>query len=121
MLKKLWLVAACSCIIAIIVLYFANPSHLPQMGFEFQDKVQHFLAFFVLTYLWVCYFNASQNASKTWLIGFAIIVFGFVLEILQQKLNPNRVYDLYDILANTIGVLVGTLVAFKINLLTKLK
>jgi len=35
---------------------------------------------------------------------------------LQHQLNPNRTYDTLDILANCVGVLIGTFFAIRINI-----
>jgi VanZ family protein len=47
-------------------------------------------------------------------------MFAIFLELIQHQINPNRTFDVIDLLANCIGVVVGTLIAVKQSIL-KLK
>jgi len=97
----------------IILLYFSlgNPSDvLPETNIKFQDKIFHFTAYVILAILWGFYFFIG-NYKKGILISFmATLIFGVVLEFVQEVVNPLRNYDNLDLLANCIGVVVGTIV-----------
>ncbi|SDS61011.1 VanZ family protein [Winogradskyella sediminis] len=89
---------------------------VPSMGTSFDDKIFHVVAYLGLTLLWVLYANPKKKSRLHYGICFAAIFFGFILELLQYLLNPNRTYDTYDLIANSIGAIFGTLIASKINI-----
>lgn len=119
-LKKLVLPAAITYTIALIVANFINPPELPDIGFSFQDKLFHFLAYFILANLWILYVRLyAYKKGIIWAFIFALCL-GVILEILQNKVNPNRTFDTNDMLANAIGVIVGTYIAIKLKLVNYL-
>jgi VanZ family protein len=68
------------------------------------DKYLHFSAYFILT---ICWFFALRKYSKKIVITLTIILFGIMVEFLQDWLTSNRVKDIYDALANSIGVIIA--------------
>ncbi|WP_299113697.1 VanZ family protein [uncultured Winogradskyella sp.] len=96
-----------------ILLYFTlgNPDEvLPETNIKFQDKIFHFIAYITLAILWGLYFFTGHY-KKGLLISFiATLIFGVVLELVQEVINPLRNYDNLDLLANCVGVVVGTIV-----------
>lgn len=120
MLRKLLLSAAIIYTLALIIATFINLNGVPSLGSSFDDKIYHFLAYVGLAGLWTTYFKSS-NKKYTLIIVFGIVVlFGICLEIMQHQINQNRTYDTYDLLANCFGVVVGTLIATRLNII-KLK
>ncbi len=81
------------------------------------DKLIHLCLYFVMCML--MYLSIKHESSKkwtdirtmTWSAGFAIC-FGIAMEILQSNLNTGRYFDIFDVLANTIGVLIAMLVIY---------
>ena len=90
-----------------------NLRELPKPRIESGDKLFHFIAYFILTLLW---FNAFtiQGKSKKWHVIFKACVFSFlfgiIIEFLQSTFTNTRVSDAYDVLANTLGMLLAVLV-----------
>jgi glycopeptide antibiotics resistance protein len=76
------------------------------MNVTHEDKIYHFTAYFVLNFLWLLAFirKSSKSFSLTILISFGIISFGIIVETIQEVLTDIRVFDYYDILANSTGV-----------------
>ncbi len=74
------------------------------------DKLIHIIMYFSLStlLLWSYAYNRHQIA---W-IALLIILYGIVIELLQQYLPVNRDADIFDVLANIIGVLLGIFVQF---------
>lgn len=75
------------------------------------DKVVHFVGFGILAFLMSRGFK--KQYSKIWLRNHYIlcslvlaISFGIIIEIFQLYI-PDRSFDLFDIVANTTGVLAG--------------
>lgn len=94
--------------IAIFLLSIGDGVQLPESGIAL-DKVGHFAAYFVLNVLVVWGFWKSNEISWRgflW-ISFASIFYGFGLEVVQLLFFPHRYFELWDILANIIGVFVS--------------
>nr|WP_262910958.1 VanZ family protein [Flaviramulus multivorans] len=88
-------------------------NNLPDVGVSFGDKIFHFLAYFVLTFLWFNTFINTYKFKNRRAIIFSIVisvVFGIIIEVLQETITVSRALDIYDVLANTIGVLIASLV-----------
>lgn len=71
----------------------------------FWDKQNHFIAFFVLFILLSFAYQTLTTVKK---IGLLIIV-GFQIEITQYFI-PDRFFSLLDIVADSIGILIGIVV-----------
>ena len=73
------------------------------------DKVMHGGAYFGLALLWIFFavftYQEKKLLSRIVIISIASIAFGIFIEVLQDVLTNYRQLDLYDILANGIGVL----------------
>ncbi len=74
------------------------------------DKAGHFIAYAGLA--GICRF--ASNKRQNWQIIIAVILFSFLIELLQQ-LIPNRSFEWYDLLANGLGALSGTIAAYFIK------
>ena len=72
------------------------------------DKLYHSFAYFVLTITWLFAFYKRQE--KKLVIIISCIIFGIIIEILQSTLTVYRTGDYYDILANSLGVLLALLI-----------
>ena len=45
-----------------------------------------------------------------------LLSFGILLELVQHQINSNRTYDLFDLISNCVGVIVGTVLARYLNI-----
>ncbi len=73
------------------------------------DKVEHFLAYFVLAGAAVQIYRT--RAALLWAAA-GLVGLGIGIEFLQAALTDNRMADAMDALANSIGVLAGIALAF---------
>ncbi|WP_282043947.1 VanZ family protein [Winogradskyella flava] len=119
-LRKLLLFVALVYTFALTITTFINLNGVPSLGSSFDDKIYHFVAYFGLAALWVTYFKPSKKKQILNMVLLCLLLFGIVLELIQHKLNPNRTYDVYDLTANCLGILLGTLIAIKLDVI-KLK
>lgn len=81
---------------------------LPDVGVSFGDKIFHSLTYVVLTFLWFSTFFFQFKTSKINAIIYSSvisIVFGIIIEVLQGVFTTTRQADVFDVLANSIGVL----------------
>lgn len=80
--------------------------------FEF-DKVVHTGIYALLVHLWLTGFKRQRvnrffrDKAYPLVISLAIAI-GVVIEFLQGAFIYGRVFDIYDIIANVVGVCVGT-------------
>ncbi|MGB0840600.1 MAG: VanZ family protein [Chitinophagales bacterium] len=95
----------------ILVLSLLPQQSLPAFSFSLDllqpDKIAHLILYFGATVLGLLAFGAVEQKYRRWLrIGGLLIIYGIVIELLQGC-SPSRNFDLGDILANIIGVILG--------------
>ncbi|MFL3645388.1 MAG: VanZ family protein [Cellvibrionales bacterium] len=96
-----WLALAAVVLLSLVPLTRATP-------FGYQDKMQHGLAYAALYFLSA---RAYVPRFPLWLLGAAFVLFGIAIEF-AQSLTGHRQTDIWDMLANTSGVvLVGALLS----------
>ncbi|MDR0427103.1 MAG: VanZ family protein [Dysgonamonadaceae bacterium] len=101
-----------------------NTEPLPEISVTNFDKLVHFLMFGGLSG-GVFFENTAYLKNKisyqriVWGSFFFPIVFGGLIEIIQEYQSPYRSGDWMDFLYDAIGVLVSLAICFKIN--TRLK
>jgi VanZ family protein len=98
-LRPLWVTGAW-CVLVSIVVLSVMPSP-PSADFESGDKVGHLLAYGVL----MSWF-ASLYPARRPLLAIAFIGLGVALEFVQGALGY-RTFEIADMVANTVGVLLG--------------
>ena len=107
-------------VIALTIGSLGNVSGVPKLGFSFDDKIYHFLAYAILTVLVLNYITKTTVKHKILLSAGIAVVYGIIIEVLQSTLTDFRTPDYYDVLANTIGVVfVLLLLRFKNKLKLK--
>ncbi|MCX7545707.1 VanZ family protein [Marinicella gelatinilytica] len=87
-------------LVILIWLLSLLPLSVPTTAVEGGDKIGHFVAYAVMTY-WFLHLY-----PKTWLVIWAFIVMGVMIEVLQG-LTTFRFFEWADILANGLGVVVA--------------
>ena len=89
---------------------FSNAnSILPDVQIKFLDKIIHFGAYLLLSVLWSSYVITLK--SNYLLLSFVTtLLFAIALEFFQETINPMRTYESLDMLANCIGVVIGTII-----------
>ena len=123
MLKKVTLLAALLYSIALGAVSLMTLKDLPDVNISFADKIFHFLAYSLFTVLWYFtfkhYFSFKKRKSIIYAVVLAIL-FGTVIEVLQDTMTQSRALDVYDVLANTFGALfVAMIIGIKNSLCVK--
>ncbi|MAZ73759.1 MAG: hypothetical protein CMC70_11510 [Flavobacteriaceae bacterium] len=81
------------------------------------DKVVHIGIHAVLLFVWALYFFKKNDNTLTGntllLIGVACFLYGIIIEVLQESLVALRHSDFLDLVANSIGILLGAIVFYK--------
>jgi VanZ family protein len=77
---------------------------LPKLNlFDNFDKVIHFVFFLGFAYFWHAIF-ASKNKSIWWAIGISVL-YGFAIEVYQKYCVLGRSFDVWDIVADSVGAI----------------
>ncbi|TVY94192.1 Uncharacterized protein LAWI1_G000576, partial [Lachnellula willkommii] len=76
-----------------------------QVDSHVNDKVLHFLTFFVLTTCFYWILDTSRRRSLNITLVTCTAVLGIGSEFLQGFIPNGRVFDFYDIVANVVGSL----------------
>tara|TARA_B110000037_G_scaffold130201_1_gene147913 strand:- start:22 stop:384 length:363 start_codon:yes stop_codon:yes gene_type:complete len=115
MKKHFWKLSTILWICIILYLSFfttVDPNGLPI--FENQDKVGHFLFYAILTAVLIKTFSVEliKNPPIFIAIVFAFF-FGAVIEILQHYATEDRFGSIWDLIFNTLGILIIGFIAKK--------
>ena len=78
-----------------------------QIGSGVNDKVLHFLTFFVLTTVFYWIFDTTRRRTLHLTFVVCTLVLGVGSEFLQAFLPNDRSFDLFDIVANDVGSVVA--------------
>jgi VanZ family protein len=96
--------------IALAIISLLKATDLPDVDIDNGDKYAHTIAYALLCLFWYIALKANSiNAALVKAVTISII-YGIILEVLQGTLTEARVTDLYDILANCIGVVFISLI-----------
>jgi len=88
------------CVTLVVITYLATTALEFTVVSSTYDKLNHFVAFLVLAmFLDFSFPNSRFNTVKI----FSLIAYGFSLEIIQHFL-PHRMFSLFDISADIIGL-----------------
>lgn len=94
-------------LIALAILASLSPTqNLPDIGTS--DKLGHLTAYALMT-LW---FSGIYPRSRYALIGFGMLVLGALIEWAQGAMGLGRQADMYDLVANTSGIVAGLIGAW---------
>jgi len=115
---KILCVAAISYTIALTIGSLIKPVKLKLSTFAYSDKVLHLVAYIGLSILWLSfyhlvkqYFWAQWKPKKYYvIIAIILVIYGIIIELLQGSITDYRTPDVWDVLANSIGVVVGSAV-----------
>ena len=95
---------------------------VPKVKVIGSDKVVHFLFYLVFVVLWSLALKRYFLKIKydLLIVAFAII-FGIIIEVLQGVFTKSREADFYDVVANSLGAIVGFVIlhAFKNKIFNK--
>lgn len=76
------------------------------------DKLVHATLFGTFVFLWCIYYaigkkENNHSGKRFVLILIIACLYGVATELMQKYLIPNRDYDIFDILADSIGAILG--------------
>ena len=122
--KYLFFVIALFWTILVTYSCLVQSSAVPVINIPNLDKYIHAFFHFVFTYVWFLFFRKQLKFNtifKPLLTAFLFsVVFGIVIEILQQLVTTTRSADFFDFLANLTGATVAyftVVICYKYNTL----
>lgn len=100
---------------ALLMFYYAIiPLNIPlDIPFDSKRLLYHFLEHIIFGFL---LFNATRNYKRTLVLG---LFYSSLIEVIQLWV-PTRVFDLYDLSANLLGLLIGLFIFSKVRESTSL-
>ena len=106
-------------IIATLIVAALSLSAIPKINLGIKirsgDKILHILAYFTLSTIWFLALHKKiKNHYVKLVLILSLVIYGIVLEVLQGGITNYRTGDFYDVIANTIGVLLAVLVINRI-------
>lgn len=109
---KVWLELSCvylAIAVTLIILFLSlvKTNNFPASNITHGDKLGHLIAYSVLSFFWTTTQFVKRLKVKMLYVLLAVISYGVVIEIMQAQLTSYRSGDFYDIMANSIGVLIG--------------
>lgn len=104
---RFWLALWWLAVLGTLVVCLIPPPPIPLP--ENSDKVEHFLAYFLLASSAV---QIYQRRAALILAAVGLVALGIGIEFAQGALTVNRMADPMDALANSIGVLAGMAIMF---------
>lgn len=96
--------------IALAAICLMPDDGLPYFGTNFEDKIYHLLAYAVLSFLWYTAFKNNNIRPEITLAFIASVIYGIIIEVLQGQLTASRDASFTDIVANTVGVAIVSLI-----------
>jgi VanZ family protein len=103
---------AISWLLIMCVLFFLPGSAFPSENWLAEiyfDKLVHIGLFAVLIFLWRSAFDL-EFANYNLVLLFSALLFGLAVEFIQRYFVVNRDFDLYDVVADMAGGVLGLLV-----------
>lgn len=88
-----------------------GPSLPQQKLLPHLDKIVHFIFYLILVIL---SFNGWKENKNGFIIISLVLSYGVGIELIQHFFIEKRFFDIYDLVANTAGVLVGLKLNFSL-------
>ena len=96
--------------VLITVASLVSSSAIPKVNLLWNDKIVHFLFYFFFVVFWSIALHKNFYSKKySFIIVVFAIVYGIIIEVLQELLTTTREPDLYDVFANALGAIIGYL------------
>ena len=106
-----------SLLIALFITVLIGYLSLMSLGFDSPikishlDKIEHAIAYFFLGISWLVVIKQySTKFSKKGTVVLGCIIYGIIIEILQETITLKRTADVLDVLADIVGVLLALLI-----------
>ncbi|MFM1883892.1 MAG: VanZ like family [Bacteroidota bacterium] len=110
--RWVWLSAGAAWCLVVIYFSLLAPDRLPELFVSIKDLILHFVAYSVAAFLLTM---GSRSPRGPWKPAAVSFVLGVGLEILQPIVAVGRHFSFADMVANTVGLIFGMLLALRIG------
>ncbi len=111
--KRFWLILTIVVTVSILVLSLVpSPPEIPG-GFHFADKIAHFIAYAVLSFLLFTSLFEGKKLSTVLIVAALCLAYGGVIEILQ--IFTHRQPEILDLTADLFGAVCGAALGAGLN------
>ena len=98
-------------------LYSFEDEEIRNFNIPYGDKVVHFIFYFMAALLGSSFIvetkdKKSKRIKYLKILALSLIFFGIVIEVVQEEMTVNRSGDVFDALANSLGVILGIIIIF---------
>ncbi len=97
----------------ITVIFLLPANDVSIVNVPYLDKLFHVLIHWMLCFIWLWYFLIADNyhifTKNVFVVLTLCFSYGILIEALQHWFTQSRRFDLFDIIANGIGCLIGLL------------
>ena len=100
--------------VCVIFLSVVPGNEFPELDNHYKniDKLAHVVMYGGLSFLWYYDLRRSgitklKKMNIDIILSFSILILSIVLEVVQHLFIPFRAFDVFDIAANSIGILLG--------------
>ena len=107
--KQLALALFISYVLLLTILSLMSLSGVPSLGSSIDDKIYHCIAYFTFTILCFVFLNTTQVKYKMSISIITAVTYGIIIEVLQSVVTNSRTSDIYDVVANSLGVAFGVM------------
>ena len=104
---RFWLVLGWLLVAGVILGSLLPGPFIQEITPAISDKLMHFTAYFVL----MCWFAGLYPYAKHVRVGLALLALGAALDVLQGVATRTRSFELLDIAADGVGILVALLLS----------
>ena len=111
--KRLWRVLTIVVTVSILILSLIPKTPEIPGGFHFADKIAHFIAYAVLSFLLFTSLFEGKKLSTVLIVAAACMIYGGVIEILQTF--THRQPELWDLTADLFGAVCGAALGAVLN------
>ena len=106
--RRLWLILGSLWSLIIIFLSLISPSSLPEILYSIKDFVLHFVAYLIASFL---FSMGSKSIYGPWKPALLCLFIGCGIEFIQPLMSNGRSFSYHDIIANTLGLIFGIILA----------
>jgi len=110
--KSIYIALACSIIILILSLIPIHSQLLEEV--KNSDKIIHVLFYIILCLSWLFYFKSHKKLKTKFIVALGVLIYGIIIEVLQSDFTTYRTGSFFDVLANSIGIMIALLVFEKL-------
>ncbi len=100
-----WIAGGVVMALAVIVTSLLPAADLPSV--QLWDKFEHAFAYFALA----AWFGGAVRPDRYLRLALVLVALGIAIEIAQGTMGFGRTADLRDVLANSVGIAIGLIVA----------